>query len=79
MRIVWELAVVLDGCFAFQCVWSESRVSNGMPRAHSHIYSQSFDSCPVLFCLALETMLAFPQELLAWALACFVALGEVFF
>lgn len=58
VKVVWEITVVLDGCISL-CL-RESRVSNKMPSIQSHIYSESLNSCPVLFSLVLETMLTHP-------------------
>lgn len=79
VKLVWEITVVLVDAFEvilhFSYVWLESRISNNA--IHSRIYSESIDSCPVIFSLLLETRLVLPLELPAWDLAGFVALGNV--
>lgn len=37
------------------CLIRESRISNKMPSSQSHIYPQSFNSCPVRYSLVLRT------------------------
>lgn len=62
------------------CLIGESRVSNKMPSTQSHAYSQSFNSCPMLFSLGLlKTMPACPLVLLLGTWLALTALGKCFY
>lgn len=64
-----------NNCFPGGVLWKlfyisvylirESRIANKMPSTKSHMYSQAFNSCPVLFSLVLEPRSP-PPVFLAW-------------
>lgn len=82
MNPAWEIAVVLHGhfgsCCLSVCLIGESRISNKMPSTQSHIVTV-FNSCPVLFALVLETVLACPLVLLLGTCLALIALGKCFY
>lgn len=82
MNAAWETAVALLGRFGSCCLSAgltgESRVSNKMQNAVRSV-THSLDSCPVLFSLVLETVLACPLVLLLGTCLALIALGKCFY
>lgn len=61
------------------CLIGESTVCNKMPSTQSHMYSQSFNSCPMHFSLVLESVLACPLVSLLGTWLALIALGKCFY
>lgn len=69
-----------NNCFPGGVLWKlfyisvylirESRIANKMPSTKSHMYSQAFNSCPVLFSLVLEPRSPPPCSLPGTRLLC---------